>query len=784
MSFKIIKRVHRNFLKELQEAYNDQEYRKKLADDFDQYFYLRDKDHSYQERPEIFSGEKRINGLDLSGTSASFLPKAPITDEIKARFTLTFILTHKYGHVTENLLFDFFATIAEGGWTNHWLGHHYSEEEDYSSPDYTKVEDYDWFRLGYNNKRAGSSFTNMYFDNIMKLWMVSLISYGDPAPQQTQLYAVGTDFVLDQLINRTAKPSIPGSKAVIFRNDEKGTLIYHPEKMEDIKNTRGELSIVGLKDIDLTPVLQSLKEQPAYNNINITQSKEYILAFGIIPETNWCMVIQYPKALMKPAIMQNLLIVLLVGFLTLLIEIFLLKSILQNEVAIPLATLLKATRSLGTTNTQLDKNTLPIESKNEVGELARDFAAMADRINKTREDLEETVAIRTNELETAKNAANSANIAKSLFLANMSHEIRTPMHGILGMANVLKRSGVTPQQADKLNKMDIAAHHLLGILNAILDISKIEAGKLNLEEMKIDIKSILSNIVLILAENAKAKGIELVIETNDLPNNLYGDANRIQQSMLNYTTNAIKFTEKGKVILRAYPIEESQDSVKIKFEVQDNGIGILPEALPRLFKAFEQADNSTTRKYGGTGLGLAITQKLAELMGGTVGVESTPSVGSTFWFTTVLKKKIEQGPNFPENTNISDELLIKKRHSGKKVLIVDDEPLNCELVKTILEETGLIVDTASDGINGIIMVKQSIYAIILMDMQMPNMGGIEATSRIRKMPEYQRTPIIAMTANAFIDDKNKCLASGMNDIVIKPYDSDVLFSVILKWLSQ
>ena len=384
----------------------------------------------------------------------------------------------------------------------------------------------------------------------------------------------------------------------------------------------------------------------------------------------------------------------------------------------------------------------------------------------------------------AKESAEAANIAKSTFLANMSHEIRTPLNAITGMAHILRRSGLTPKQSDNLNKIEAAGQHLLEIINAILDLSKIEAGRFTLESVPVHVGALLDNIASMLAQKVREKGIAFNTETVAIPHNLLGDPTRLKQALLNYAANAVKFTESGHITLRAREVAQTDDSVTLRFEVEDSGIGIDPEIMPKLFGAFEQADNSTTRKYGGTGLGLAITKKLAELMGGAAGVTSTVGKGSTFWFTAILRKA---GTRVQETNEAQDDeaaLVLQRNHPGKRILLADDEPINREIAQMLLESVGLEVDLAEDGREAVGKAMAGCYDLILMDMQMPVVDGLDATRQIRRLPACMRIPILAMTANAFVEDKARCLEVGMNDFISKPVAPEVLYETLLKWLEK
>ena len=400
--------------------------------------------------------------------------------------------------------------------------------------------------------------------------------------------------------------------------------------------------------------------------------------------------------------------------------------------------------------------------------------------------LEKMVEDRTTALSVAKESAEAANRAKSTFLANMSHELRTPMNAIMGMTDLALRRSTDLQQKEQLLTVAKASRNLLAIINDILDISKIEAERLTLDRSAFRLSSVIDNLNSLIGFKAAEKKLPLLIDIEPRLANmpLNGDPLRLGQILLNLTSNAVKFTEAGSVTVCIQLIEENPDDLLIRFDVRDTGIGISPADQRRLFFAFVQADGSTTRKYGGTGLGLAISQQLVQMMGGKIQLDSQPGIGSVFSFCARLAKTADFVENLAVDPEITAENRLRQTYAGRRILLVEDEPINQEVSKGLLAEVGLQVDLAEDGEEAVQRAKIGHYDLILMDMQMPKMNGIDATRAIRQLPGLAATPIIAMTANAFEEDRQRCLEAGMNDHIGKPVDPDLLFETLLHWLSR
>ncbi len=399
------------------------------------------------------------------------------------------------------------------------------------------------------------------------------------------------------------------------------------------------------------------------------------------------------------------------------------------------------------------------------------YLSILEDISRRKQDEEQLTA--------AKNAAEAANRAKSEFLAVMSHEIRTPMNGILGMAQLVQDSPLSPQQRDYVDTIYSSSEALLGLLNDILDFSKLEAGKIEFESVVFDLADVVSAVMGLMAPRAREKALRLDTDmAHPLPFGLRGDPLRLRQILLNLVGNAIKFTDRGTVRLGVAALAETEQTVELRFEVSDTGIGIPPHIRQKLFRSFSQADTSINRRYGGSGLGLAICRRLVELQGGHIGVESEAGTGSTFWFSlpyAIARDERPTPPRLPVATGLPP----------LRILLAEDNAVNRKVAVALLERWGHRVQAVVNGHEAVEAARDRIFDLILMDMQMPEMDGLEATGRIRALPdERARVPIIALTANAMPGDEQHCLAAGMNGYVSKPIELDTLFAVIQRVFSN
>ena len=361
------------------------------------------------------------------------------------------------------------------------------------------------------------------------------------------------------------------------------------------------------------------------------------------------------------------------------------------------------------------------------------------------------------------------------------------MNAIIGLTYLLLRDTLTSQQRDRLNHITKAAHHLMEVLNDILDLSKIEAGKLSFNTAEFSIEEVLERLRSVFETQAEAKGLRLRIVHQPVASRLLGDSMRLSQALANYLSNAVKFTSAGEIELSVLIDRENEHQISLRFVVTDTGIGIKPENIDRIFEAFEQEDGQTTRQFGGTGLGLAINRHLAHMMGGNVGASSKPGEGASFWLTCVFEKctaTATEGTSVKYESDICNRL--RDKHAGRRILLVEDDEINQMVVVTLLsEEAGLHVDLARDGQAAVAMFGDNPhYDLIFMDMQMPVMDGIEATRKIRQLSGGSGVPIVALSANAMNEDKERCLAAGMDDHLGKPIAPDELFAKILQWLES
>ncbi len=411
-----------------------------------------------------------------------------------------------------------------------------------------------------------------------------------------------------------------------------------------------------------------------------------------------------------------------------------------------------------------------------------------DQVERVLRESESRQAKAAQELATAKDRAEAAARAKSQFLANMSHEIRTPLNGVLGMADLLARSELTASQSRHVEIIRNSGRTLMAVINDILDVTKIEVGKVNLETVPFDPRGAVNDVVDLFSETASARSVALSFSfSEDLPATVEGDPNRLRQVLGNLVSNAIKFTPGGgRVEIRTSSTAESGDRATLTFEIEDTGVGIEGSQLERLFEPFEQADSSTSRRYGGTGLGLTIVAGLAEVMGGEISARSVLGKGSTFTFSVTMPIVTEHAQ--AARTRPSDDDAHADVRFDAKVLLAEDNVVNQEVAREALAQFGCDVVVANDGLEALAAWRADRFDLVLMDCQMPALDGFDATAMIRTQERQGeaagRTPIVALTAHVLEEDRQRCFAAGMDDFLSKPFDRASLQEILYQWLPQ
>ena len=396
-------------------------------------------------------------------------------------------------------------------------------------------------------------------------------------------------------------------------------------------------------------------------------------------------------------------------------------------------------------------------------------------LERHRRQLQELIVERTVSQASASERADRAHRGRSAFLAGLTQEIRLPLNAILGLARQIERAGVPAGQSIRLRKIEDAAANLLALVGDVLDHCELEAGRLELDREDFSLESILEQVHALIAPQAMARSIDFRIDRGEAPVWLKGDPTRLRQAVLHYATNALRFTERGEIVISVGVERANASELLLRVEVRDTGVGIEPAHIERLFNAFDQPDDSLTRSDGLLGLGLAITRRLARLMGGDAGASGEPGKGSCFWFTAWLE---------PGRIPVFAPGDLRLRHPGARVLLVEDNPINREVAGEMLAGAGLQFDVATDGVEGLSMASANAYELILMDVQMPRMDGLQATRAIRAQPHLARLPVLAMTANDSPDDRRACAEAGMNDFVAKPVDPDQLYRTLLRWIGR